>query len=228
MRKRMAIVGSTEEYRRAVDLFEPLNIQADILGRIGIGEKEEKEVLGLSNDLEDIISAYKLNSLIFCSADLSSEQIMAWMTNLGDRLEFKMLPEESSGIIGSNSKDLQGELYTVELQYDIRQPENRRAKLFLDLISAILLITFLLPFLPFSGKWRCIWQHSISVLAGRKTWIAYARPADGQLPELKEGLWSPATPNRNLSKDVKIITFHYARDYRWTRDLELILKNLIT
>ena len=149
------------------------------------------------------------------------------MTDLGDRIEFKMLPEKSSGIVGSNSKDLQGELYTVELQYDIRQPENRRAKMFLDRISAFLFLILLLPFLPFSQKLRKIWGHCPAVLLGRKTWITYADPADASLPKLKNGLWSPLVPNRPLSGDIKILNFQYARDYRWTRDLELIIKNTL-
>ena len=224
--KTHGIVGSLEEYQRAVHLFAPLNIPADIIGRIATDHENNTEVLGPSNDLEDIISAYKLNSLIFCSADLSSEKIIGWMTALGDRIEFKMLPEESSGIIGSNSKDLQGELYTVELQYDIRQAENRRAKMLLDRLIGLILFFFLLPLLPFSSRMRGIWRHSLAVIVGKKTWISYVQPADTELPELKEGLWSPMPPNRSLSGDVKILNFQYARDYRWTRDLELILKNI--
>jgi len=226
-RKRMAIVGSSEEFDRALKLFQPLNIPVDILGRIAPLNEKGSEALGRSNDLEDIVSAYKLNSLIFCSADLSSEKIMRWMTELGDRIEFKMLPEKSSGIIGSNSKDLQGELYTVELQYNIRQAENRRAKMFLDLVSSFLLFVLLLPFLPFSGKLRKIWWHCPQVLLGKKTWITYAKPADPSLPKLKEGLWNPLVPNRRLSGDIKILNFQYARDYRWTSDLELIIKNIL-
>lgn len=226
MRKRMAIVGSSDEFDRALKLFKPLNIPAEILGRISPGEEKSTEALGQSNDLKDIISAYKLNSLIFCSADLSSEKIMQWMTDLGDRIEFKMLPEKSSGIIGSHSKDLQGELYTVELQYDIRQPENRRAKMFLDRISAFLFLILLIPLLPFSQRLRKIWGHCPAVLLGRNTWITYAHPADTSLPKLKDGLWSPLVPNRRLSGDIKILNFQYARDYRWTRDLELIIKNI--
>ena len=46
MRKRMGIVGSPEEFERALELFKPLNIPAEILGRISPGEEKSTEALG--------------------------------------------------------------------------------------------------------------------------------------------------------------------------------------
>ncbi|MCB0574476.1 MAG: hypothetical protein KDC61_07910, partial [Saprospiraceae bacterium] len=64
--------------------------------------------------------------LIFCSKDMLAQDILSWMTRLGPSISYKIVPEESLSIIGSSSKDEPGELYTINIRYNIAQPGQRR------------------------------------------------------------------------------------------------------
>ena len=52
-------------------------------------------------------------------------------------LDFKIAPEESMYVIGSNSINTQGELYAFEVN-GINKPENIRNKRVFDIISSLL------------------------------------------------------------------------------------------
>lgn len=223
--QRMAVIGSQEEYDRLKELIHPLNVDANLLGRIS-AESDDNYNLGNLRDLEDIISFRNIDSLIFCSADVSRESMMKWMTQLGKQVEFKMLPEKSSSIIGSASRNLQGELYTIELQYRIQDIENIRAKRVFDLLSSIAYM-FIGIFWLVNNKGRENWLSAYRVFSGKKSWIGYAQPIDESLPKIKEGIWPPHL-SKNQESNTKMINFLYARDYRWYRDLELWIKNIVS
>ena len=53
------------------------------------------------------------------------------------------IPEKSISIIGSQSKNHSGELYTIDVAYKINQPINKRNKRLMDIfISILFLFTF--------------------------------------------------------------------------------------
>jgi len=56
------------------------------------------------------------------------EAIQRWMSQLGPGLEYRILPEASSSIIGSHRSDQRGNLYTIDVNMRIDEASNRRAK----------------------------------------------------------------------------------------------------
>ena len=222
--KNMAIVALKDEFNRAKTIFDSLNVKARILGRISPKPMENEDHLGNIDDLHSIIRAKNIDSLIFCSKDISSEKIMAWMTRLNKQVEFKLMPQESDSIIGSSSSNLPGELYTVDMQYAIRATENKRAKRILDVLVSLLLIVITIPFI-WMKKARSLWSNAWSVLSTQNSWVGYINPIDEDLPEIKPGIWS-IDPGSNTEESRKMKNFLYARDYTWRKDLKIIISNI--
>jgi hypothetical protein len=112
--------------------------------------------------LAELVRIYEANEIIFCSKDIGSQEIMANMAQIGPSVSYKIVPEESLSIIGSSSKDEPGELYTIDIRYNIAQPSHRRDKRLIDLCICMgLLVTFPV-WLIFSGKRRLLlnnWGH---------------------------------------------------------------------
>lgn len=157
------------------------------------------------------------------------------MAIVGPELEYKIVPEDSLSIIGSNSKDSQGELYTIDIKLAIATPFNRRTKRLFDILASLLLLATLplnILIIPNPGQ---LIQNLFSVLTGRKTWVGYGgkEHQQQQLPRIKKGVISPIdelagkTLRDNNSLDgsaIARINLRYAKDYRASSDAELLLK----
>ena len=148
------------------------------------------------------------------------------MTRLGPGVSYKIVPEESLSIIGSSSKDEPGELYTIDIRYQIAQPVERRNKRMLDIGVCLGLIVTLPVWLLFSKKKAQILNNWVAVLFGEKTWVGYARQEKTQnLPKLKPGIFSPLDSLGNLQPDENTIArlnFFYARNWEPQKDWTIL------
>ena len=155
--RNLVIVGSERESERVRQLIHQAQVLKNFIGVVAPSGIDNPEVY-LSNldALDEVVQIYKIDEIIFCSSDISSQEIMHWMTRLGPELDYKIVPQESESIIGSSSKNSAGELYTIDIRFQIGTFMARRNKRLLDLLLAF---GFLLG-LPF-----CSWlfrQSSIS------------------------------------------------------------------
>lgn len=224
--RNLVIVGGEAETERVLQLLQKAAVQKNLIGRIGL-HSDEPDQLGHLDQLEEAIRIYRVDEVIFCSKDVSAQAIMYWMSRLGPRLLYKILPEESLSIIGSHSKNSSGELYTIDIQFQLSQSQHRRNKRLLEvLLSLGLLLSYPLQCLIIckpTGLWRHIWQ----VLAGHRAWVGYAQPIGEGLPPLASGVLSPldalriSTPDANT---IQRINFFYAKDYEIAQDIEIIWK----
>lgn len=214
--KNMLMVGSQAECERAESLLNKAGI------RKNIAHKSEK-----TDRLDEITRIFKVDEVIFCSKDISSKEILRWMSVLGPKIAYKILPEESLSIIGSSNKNEPGELYTIDIQYAINQPGQRKRKRIVDL--SICLITLpLLPFCPFFGKkYESILQNWWLVLLGHKSWVGYApHPDTKTLPPIQQGVFTTISSEQRSEWEQEIVgrlNFLYARDWNSWTDLELLL-----
>ncbi|HEY4798091.1 MAG TPA: glycosyltransferase, partial [Bacteroidia bacterium] len=148
--KRIAIVGSETEYKRVYRLLKESTIKTGFVGFVSTehpaSETQNAELyLGKFSQMNEIIDMYKIDEVIFCSKNLSSENIIDSMSNTD--AEFKIAPPESSSIIGSNSIDTAGDLYVIDVN-SVTKPSNKRKKRIIDIFFSILFIA-LLPLLIF-------------------------------------------------------------------------------
>ncbi|WP_273443996.1 glycosyltransferase family 2 protein [Neolewinella agarilytica] len=225
---RLVIVGSESEMERALSLLQRAGAQRNLLGRIApVDDPETVDAIGNTDRLPALIELYRAEEIIFCSADLSNENIQGWMSQLGPGCQYRILPEASSSIIGSHRSDQRGVLYTIDVNLRIDEPVNRRGKWLFDRGLSLLLL-ILSPVLVWLVEHKGAFLMNIfRVLFGSKHWVSYAvQEARSNLPGLKAGVVSPATGSRITdSETLQHLNFLYARDYSVGEDWRIVLSN---
>jgi hypothetical protein len=253
--RRLAIVGSEDEYKRVFSLIKESSVKSNFIGFISIetgnwqlatgqqpatSNRQPEAYLGKFHQLQEIIEIYKIDEVIFCAKNISSEKIIDAMSMQGhEGVEFKIAPQESLSIIGSNSIDTAGDLYTIDVN-SVNKPSNRRKKRIIDISFSMLFIA-LLPVLIFVVKSPLNFILNIfEVMIGYKTWIGYkqtAEPGNSQLaagkqPEassLHRSILSPADSLKSNHITPEIagrLNKIYAKDYSVRNDVSIILKGV--
>ncbi len=229
--KRMVIVGRGEELKRVSDLLGNTQAKPDIIGYVSPSPHDhEPGTLGNIEQIDEITAIHKVDEIVFCAKDLSSQVIIGIMTRLiGTSTDFKIAPPESLSIIGSNSINTAGDLYTIHFN-SIGKESNRRNKRLFDVVLSLLLLgTFPFWILFTRGKLRSL-PDLFMVLAGMRTWVGYTGTGEGGpagLPRLKKGILNPAgrRDETGLSPDrIREINVVYAKDYRVFNDLLIITR----
>lgn len=232
-KRRIAVVGGNGEVQRVAALVRVVNRKCDFVGLVfddeNAGNQNDKcNYLGKISQLKDVISIYRINELVFCSKDLTADAIISLMTQLQDcQVEYKIAPEESDSIIGSNSINTYDEIYAVSVN-SIANAQNRRRKRCFDFVSALFLGLFL-PLDVWFVKGKSGFVHNIAdVLCGRKSWVGWGSSAgQEQLPELKKGVLTPADAFHLAQEDPSIIhkiNMMYVKDYSIAADFNILCK----
>ena len=148
------------------------------------------------------------------------------MASLPSQLYYKIVAPNSDHIVGSNSKNDNGELYTVDLSFRIAQPTQVRDKKILNFALALLFLLFM-PIIILWVKNRVNFiKNCFKVLSFRYNWVGYSADYK-QLPRLKPAILTPLSVLKNYEYDPHTaakICFFYAKDYHIYTDLDIILK----
>ena len=236
--KKMVIVGRQEEAIRVSNLLKDTQARPDIVGFVHPTPGEQKDIetesplyIGHIEQIDEIVAIHRADEVVFCSKDLPSRSIIQIMSKLiGTSVDFKIAPPESMSVIGSNSINTAGDLYTIQSN-SIGKAANRRNKRLFDLTtSLVLFLTFPLWFLFVKGHFRSV-GNTLRVLFGRRTWVGYVEaqhPEQPHLPRLKTGILNPGI---HLSEEalnperINEINVVYSKDYRTFNDLLIITRN---
>lgn len=231
--KRVVIVGREEEAKRVRQMLGLIGERKNLIGFVRTDDTpfEGNHVLGGISQLHEIINIYEIEEVIFCGKDVAAQDIIDWMVKLGDRFDFKIVPQEGLSIIGSNSKNTAGDLYSVELQLNITTAANRRNKRLLDLLFSLWLLLLLpINFFMIKKPFKML-VNIIKVMAGRCSWVGYEKTDEMNeeihLPRLRKGVVSPidALKNKDLSPEtVARLNLLYAKDYTTSKDLNILWK----
>lgn len=227
LRQRIAIVGGPEETERVLNMVGSMNTPREFVGLVLTQpvEKDNHLQIGQIEDLSELLAIYQINEVIFCSRDISAEQIIGWMNRLQDRpLEFKIAPEDTLSLIGSNAIFTAEDLYTIPLQ-PVFQPHNRNRKRLFDVASALLFLLFLPIDVWFVKNKGNFVRDIFAVLAGRKTWVGLHADSHSGSSALPEGVLYPADayPDCTFSEEMVRRTEElYARDYKVRNDLTIL------
>lgn len=228
--KRFLVIGDIEEATRVSELLNSSFIKPDFIGLVSTDEKLEKEnhYVGSISQVIDIISIYSIDEVVFCSKSIPHQVIIDKMTEWKRaEVNYKIAPEDSLSIIGSNSIHTRGDLYTVNINA-IDNVVNRRNKRLLD-FSVSLVSLFLYPVLLFVVRKPFGYLTNIFlVFFNNITWVSYY-PLDeneSHLPKIKAGVLNPIDGMKTTTQDEKTISnlnLLYARDYNVWKDLNIIL-----
>ncbi|MCB0644572.1 MAG: glycosyl transferase family 2, partial [Phaeodactylibacter sp.] len=228
--KNLVIVGSIAERDRVLGLLQKAGVQRNIMGTVSSEPNpDSSQFLSSVDRLDEVVYIYKVDEIIFCGKDVSAQVIMHWMTVLGPELDYKIVPTESLSIIGSSSKNTAGELYTVDIQFNIATRMARRNKRVIELAACgVLLIGAPLLIWGLKQK-RNYFRNIFAVLFRRKSWVGYAPTEEkiSDLPNIRVGVVSPLDALRLAQVDDPTrqrINFFYAKDYKATDDVEILFK----
>jgi O-antigen biosynthesis protein len=230
--KRFIIVGEKEEAERVTGLLQKTIINPAFIGMVTYQHHKENSngFMGHLGQIKEIINIHKIDEIIFCAKDIPAQIIIDKMSELRDaEVDYKIAPPESLSIIGSNSINTSGDLYVIDIN-SITKISNRRNKRLLDILVSISLLV-LYPFALFIVRNPFgLLRNIFSVLVSFKSWVGYsARNTDDlhHLPAIRKGVLNPADAIKNKvipPETISRLNLMYARDYKFTNDLNIIVK----
>ncbi|MBR7168569.1 MAG: glycosyltransferase [Bacteroidales bacterium] len=228
-KKSYLIVGDKEETTRVANLFNSIGIDAHFVGFVNKDNHfGDKHFIGNINQLIELIRFYKINEVIFCSKNLSTEEIISLMANLQDtNVEYKIAPQESQFIIGTNTIHSTEDLYTVSIN-TIATSENKRNKRIFDTASASLIMLLSPILFWFQQDKKHFYSTCTAVLLGKRSWVGYCHnDKENTLPTIKKGIFSPMDMSQHSSHvDEHHLNLLYARNYKVMTDFIILLRNI--
>ncbi len=226
--KFIAIIGDEEEFKRVSDLLKQTSIKPHFIGFVSNESNGVKNpnYIGSFTQIDEVIEVHKINEVIFCAKNISSQNIINKMLSLVAKdIEFKIAPPESLSIIGSNSIDTAGELYVIDLN-NVARPENKRKKRLLDLsISGSLLLLFPIVMIMQKNPGKFI-LNTLKVFFAINTWVGYGNTIRKDLPAIKPSVLTPADEFETAVNGEKfnLLLLNYSKEYKAENDLRIILK----
>ena len=230
--KRVAILGEISEAKRVAELLRTSPYPPGFIGVVNskISNTFHEGVIGNLKQLEDLITIYRINELVFCSDSLNASEIIEHMTHLDSaKIAFKIAPHKSSAVIGSKSISQAENLYMIDID-GILKPNNKRAKRLFDIISALSLLIISPVCVWFVNQKASFFSNILKVLFGFKSWVGYdlsAYSSQKDLPLIKKGILFPkdAFPDKKISNDISAkLNLMYAQDYKLKNDFQILRK----
>ncbi len=230
-KRRIIIVGNKKESNRVYSILKQTQIKPELTGIVSADEKIPKsDFIGNITQIRDIVEINKVDELIFCAKDMTSQSIIKTMLQFTDKnIDFKIAPPESLSVIGSNSINTAGDLYIVNFN-TISRSLNRRKKRMLDICIALSLIAFCPLAIFFVKNPLRYFVNILAVLPGIYSFVGYYGTTGGlhtNLPVLKKGILSPLDGlNREITNNklIEKVNMLYAKDYKIINDLSILFK----
>ena len=231
--RHVAIVGSEEESRRVRQLLAQAAAAVQIVGYVSpaaptAGAAPPDDLLGEVRQLADIIRIYGVEELIFCGKDLSASQIMGLMVGLPQQpaVAYKILPQDSEYVIGSSSRDAPGDYYALDIALNLLQPQQRRNKRLLNVLSSLLLLLGA-PLLIWAQRHKLGYlRNCLRVLVGTRTWVGlrYARVPQRTPPAVLSPADSAPLAATLTPATRRRLELLYAKEYEPGQDLRVLLR----
>ena len=229
--KNIALVGSLEEISRTEKLMLIDSDSSTNIFKISSEKSFENQenYHGNISQLNEFININKITEVIFCAKDISAQNIIYSMAvvNSKKNIDFKIIPEKTQFIIGSQSIYTNETYFTTELNH-INSLENTRKKRNFDIYTALILIIFSPLFGIIFKNYLKALKNIKGVLLGEKTWIGYEYSIlNSKLPKIKLGVFSIVDKEKNMQEEIiDKINIIYAKDYNLLLDSKIFLKNI--
>ncbi|PLW96022.1 MAG: glycosyl transferase family 2 [Marinilabiliales bacterium] len=228
--QRFLVIGEKEEAIRVSKLLESAYAKPAYIGMVSISEKliKDKDFVGNINQVNDIVTIYKIDEVIFCSKNIPHHMIIDKMTEWQHlEVDYKIAPEDSLSIIGSNSIHTRGDLYTVNINA-VDKAANRRNKRLIDILLSCLLLLLFPIVIFFQKQPGGFIKNLLVVLFGLKSWVGYC-PVQNEtvhLPNIRKGVLNPsnAMKSRDIDAETAVdLNILYARDYNIWKDMNILI-----
>jgi hypothetical protein len=223
--KRFLVVGGSSEVERVESLLKDTFKTPGFVGNY----KVENEV-DLST-LDDFIRINKVGEVIFCAKDVPAQRIIDCMTQTKfPEVDFKIAPTESMFLIGSNSINTAGDLYSYGINA-ISKPTNQRVKRLLDLVLSTVFLGLSPLIIWFMKSPFGLIRNILFVIISKRTWVGYVKGHNADqnfhLPKIANSVLNPVDGLQAGQPDEEgllQLNMMYAKDYRISNDLNIIIK----
>ncbi len=232
--KRVVLVSELEDGIRLKQFITQIQPDINFIGFIHpakIFSNKNEDYLGTILELKELVEVYQINEVIFSTKNIALQDIIDSMSKIDHaEVDYKIAPEESFFIIGSNSVDDPGDLYTIDINLSIIKPISRRNKRVFDVLSSIMMLLFSPIIAVFQKHPIQFFRNVFLVLFGYKSWVGYAR-SNGfikNLPTIKRGILNPVdTVNITVNDEntIKRLNMLYAKHYHPENDMRIVLRN---
>ena len=179
--------------------------------------------------IDEFISKKNINEVIYCLEILSAKEIISSILSVSKKfIEIKIAHPKTNTIIGSNSINASGEVYSSDLRTIIK-PSNIRIKRFGDMFLGITFLLFYpILFLLVDEKLGFL-KNIFNVISGKLTWVAYAQQNNtdyfNKLPKIKRGILPLTSFNEFNEEDLFKVNSEYAKNYNLIDDIYTIYKS---
>jgi len=226
LERRIIIVAGENESRRIRDVLTQGNVQYDFIGMVDPGNNKPEGFLGHIAQIQEVAEIFRINHVIFSGTDVPAKEIMGVMSELsGTDIQFKIVPEKSWVVIGSNSKNDPGEFYSIDVRFALGERHLRRKKRFFDIALSVL-IWVLFPLVILYPNGRKMLANSVAVFFGNKTWVSYRNTNGSEgLPNMKTGVFTPSQAFKNTDQELNS-NLAYARDYSVYKDWLVVTRQI--
>jgi GT2 family glycosyltransferase len=214
------VAADIKEFESIKNFLEKNDIKEKLIGRLTT-TNENNGVAPIAK-IDEIAVALGAEEILFCMGSLSYQQVFQYASSIKTPLRFRFHTVGSCSIVGSDSEAANGEAITSDTNFNLEQPNNRRLKRLIDIITACtLLIFFPIHFILIKKPFQLL-QNCIVVLIGKKTWIGYNNANNPSLPRLRKSVISI---NGIMTENKNRIDYWYAKNYEPWQDVRLIVKN---
>jgi GT2 family glycosyltransferase len=229
--RRFAIVGLNDELDRVEGLLKQTFENPSFIGFVspsGSTPEGKRSFLGDDAQLKEIIRVHDINEVIFCAKDVPAREIIDQMSRSAvEGVDFKIAPQESMFLIGSNSINTSGDLYTVGIN-SVGKASNKRLKRLFDVVLALILLPLWILVGWFTDSPVGYLKNVVFVLLKERTWVGYAGTGitrtGVELPPLPKAVITMADVDGGVKAELDPDLL-YARNYRVSNDLLAVLKH---
>jgi O-antigen biosynthesis protein len=228
----VAIVAKKENALKLTQILKNAQYNEDNFHYIYPGENpNDSWYTNTIAGLPSIAKTLGINEVIYASDDITMKEIIRSMTLLESKVTFKIGGDDSLSIIGSNSKNQQGELISLDVHYKLSSPQTKRYKRLLDMLISVLFIPLIPVLLVVTGFKFNVISNIFKVLMAKATWVGYGglQVDYGFLPELPAAVIKYPLSEKLLSyteDHFKKRNIDYAKEYSIFLDMKALLSNL--
>ena len=113
--KKYIIIGNSTDAISISNHLQKINAKYYYIGFVSQNnDNKTSKNLGVIDDLEDVITAYQPNEILFSTQDVSTQFIIETMAKITQPIVYRLVSKGNT-IISSNSKNTSGEIYSFDI-----------------------------------------------------------------------------------------------------------------
>lgn len=227
-KKNICFIGTANEFERSQVLLIQAGIPNENLTLLLPGEVLDENNQVRESTIVDTIKVKNISEIIFGTEGIPMTNIIHAMIHLSQfDVDFKIALHGGDSIVGSNSVDNHGELYSLDLM-TLAKPVTRRQKRIFDMLSSILILLFSPILWTVVRKPSVVIKNALPVLIGKKTWIGFSSPnPPHSYPTLKPSVYPFGKGTRQAAPTANLDAY-YARNFSIRTEVVELFQNLFS